>query len=333
MILPALEDDYSNRFVHNEVEQKAAFGEMNYSVTDALTITGGLRVFKFDVDQRSQNLPDDTRAVAEPIVLTNSTEQSATYKGNVEYKFAAGPLVYFTYAQGFRSGGNNEPDLLTGTVLPPYKSDSVDSYELGGKGRFLGGALELDTAVYLMDWKNLQQRISAGIVGSGAELIANVGDAQITGAEVGLQAKPIPGVDFTLGVNATVMRDVITTAIPGVNNVGDRVPNVPQFTTNVYADYRFPLLGWQSSARAEYQYVGDSFSEFNQSLPDDSRQGDYSLVNFRLNFEHNNYRVGAFVDNIFDKIGVITASFDTRTPIEVYSTRPRSVGITVGYSF
>jgi iron complex outermembrane recepter protein len=334
MILPDLADNYSDRIVHNEVEQKAVFGELTYNITDALSVTGGVRAFRFDIDQRSDNLPDISRQIAQSLVYTNSTEQSATYKGNISYKFPNGQLLYFTYSQGFRSGGNNEPDNFTGTVLAPYKSDTVDSYELGDKGRFLGGAVELDTAVYLMDWNNLQQRIEVNIPGSASvPEVANVGAAQITGAEVGLQVKPVADLDLLFGANATVLRDVITTAVQGLNNVGDRVPNVPQFTTDVYADYKFSLMDWQSSARAEYQYVGDSYSEFNKTLPDDTREGDYSLVNFRLSFERDHFRLGAYVDNIFNDIGVITASFDTRTPIEVYSTRPRTVGVTAGYSF
>ena len=331
--IPTLPNTYNNRFVHNEVEQKAAFGELNYSITDALTITGGVRAFKFDIGQRSQNLPDYTRPEAAPLVFTNSTEQSATYKGNIQYKFDAGPMVYFTYSQGFRSGGNNEPDFTTGTVLPPYRSDSVDSYEAGGKGSFLGGALEVDTAVYLMDWKNLQQRISAGIYGSSVQEIANVGEAQITGWELGLQARPVADFGLLVGGNLTLMRDVITQAVAGINNDGDRVPNVPQFTTNVYAEYAFPLLQWKSTARLEYQYVGDSYNEFNSTEALYTREGNYSLVNFRLNLVKDKYRLGVFVDNIFNSIGIQTASIDARTPLEVFSTRPRSFGLTFGYTF
>ena len=332
-ILPTRENIYTNRYVHNEVEQKAAFGEVNYSLTDNLTLTGGLRVFEFDVGQRSQNLETNTRPVAAPLVLTDSSESSATYKGSLQYKFTAGPLVYFTYSEGFRSGGNNEPDFTTGTVLPPYGSDTLKSYELGGKGRFFNGALDLDAAVYQMNWEDLQQRISAGIPGSSVQLIANVGKARIRGGEVGVRSRPLSSVDFVLGFNATVLEDLITQAAPGVNVVDDRVPHVPEFTTSVYADYGFPLLGWEGSARADYMYVGDSYSDFNPTRPVYTREGDYSLVNFRLNFNRNQYRVGAYVNNIFNEIGVITTTIDTRRPVEAYSTRPRTVGLTLGVSF
>jgi len=335
----------SNRFVHNSVEQKAAFGELNYSITDALTLTAGARVFEFDVGQRSQNLVTRTRPVAQPVVITNSTEKSSTFKGSLQYQFTPTRQLYFTFSQGFRSGGNNEPDFATGTVLPPYQSDSLNSYELGGKGRFLNGAIDMDLAIYEMEWSDLQQRISAGIPGSSVLMIANVGSARIRGGEFGLQAKPIPDFGLLVGLNATVMRDVITEAVAGINHVGDRVPNVPKFSTNAYLEYDFPVLGWNSSARVEYQYVGDSYNEFSpdfdrlivtggtERYPLYTRQGDYSLVNLRLNFDHDNINVGAYATNIFNTNGLITATFDYRRPTMAFATQPRTVGLTLGYKF
>lgn len=339
-ILPTLPNIYGNRYVHNSVEQKAIFGEVNYSITDALTITGGVRAFEFDIGQRSRNLPTNTRAVPAAVVITDSTDQSATYKGNLQYKFSPDQQAYFTFSEGFRSGGNNEPDFTTGTVLPPYKSDALKSYELGEKGLYLGGALEADLAIYQMNWSNLQQRISAGIPGSSVQMIANVGSARVRGAELGLQARPIPDTDVLFGLTATLLQDVITDApaitpgSPPVNRVGDRVPNVPRFTSNVYAQYGFPLYGWDSTARLEYSYVGDSFSDFYQKSNEHYvKQGDYGLVNLRVNFNRGPYRLGAYLDNACNKVGIITASIDTRTPTEEFATMPRTVGITAGYSF
>lgn len=322
-----------NRFVHNEVEQRAVFGEVNYSITDALTLTGGVRVFEFDVGQRSQNLPTVTRPVAQPVVVTDSTESSATYKGSIEYQFAAGPLMYFTYSEGFRSGGNNEPDFTTGTQLPPYGSDKLKSYEIGGKGRFLDGMLDLDVAVYMMDWEDLQQRISAGIPGSSVQMIANVGSARVKGVELGARSRPFSSINLTMGASVTALENLITSPILGLNHEDDRVPHVPEFSSNVYADYDFPVSDWDGTLHAEYQYVGNSYSDFNPSRPIYTPQGDYSLVNLRLNFSRGGYRLGAYIDNVFDEVGVITTTIDQRRPVETYSTRPRSVGVTLGYSF
>jgi outer membrane receptor protein involved in Fe transport len=184
-----------------------------------------------------------------------------------------------------------------------------------------------------MNWADLQQRISAGIPNSSTMKIANVGKARIRGGEVGVRAKPFAA-DLLFGFNATVLHDVITEPVAGINLNGDRVPHVPEFTTNVYADYGFAAFGgWQGSARAEYFYVGDSYSDFNPTRPVYTREGDYSLVNLRLNFDKDHYRFGAYVENLTNEIGILTTTIDARRPVEAYSTRPRTFGVSVGYTF
>ncbi len=105
--------------------------------------------------------------------------------------------------------------------------------------------------------------------------------------------------DLLIGLTATVLQDVITDApaitpgSPPINRVGDRVPNVPRFTSNVYAQYGMNMYGWDSTARLEYSYVGDSFSDFYQKSNEHYvKQGDYGLVNLRFNFNKGPYRLG-----------------------------------------
>ncbi len=135
-------------------------------------------------------------------------------------------------------------------------------------------------------------------------MIANVGSARIRGAEAGLQARPVHDTDLLFGLTATYLQDVITDA---------------------------PAL---TPASPTINHVGDSFSDFYQKSNEHYvKQGDYGLVNLRFNFNKGPYRLGAYLDNACNKVGIITASIDTRTPTEEFSTMPRTVGITAGYSF
>lgn len=334
----------SNRVVNNIIEQRAAFGELSYSFTDALVATLGVRSFKFEVDERGQNLEARPRPVPQPPVYTSSEESDTTFKYNLKYNFDADRMVYINYAEGFRNGGNNEPDLTTGTVLPPYTSDSVKSYEIGAKGAYMNGALQLEVAAYYMDWQDMQVRVSANIPGSQALMIGNAGEAAIRGVELGLQTVPFD-MDLTLGANLTVLEAELSEDGPyGPPNAqgvraqligfdGDRVPNVPELTASVFADYAFDLGSWESNARLDYQYVGDSYSDFNPSRPVYTEQGDYSLVNLRLSFGRAQYKFEVFANNIFDEQAIVTSSIDVRRPLEVIPLRPRTIGVGFGYQF
>ena len=229
-------------------------------------------------------------------------------------------------------------------MLPPYTSDSVKSYEIGAKGAFLNGALQVDVAAYYMDWQDMQVRVSANIPNSQALMIGNAGEAAIRGVELGLQTIPFD-IDLTLGTNLTVLKAELSEDGPyGPPNAqgirpqligfdGDRVPNVPEVTASVFADYRFDLGTWEGNARMDYQYVGDSYSDFNATRPVYTEQGDYSLVNMRLSFAREQYKFEVFANNIFDEQAIVTSSIDVRRPLEVIPLRPRTVGVGFGYQF
>ncbi|HKU15130.1 MAG TPA: TonB-dependent receptor [Steroidobacteraceae bacterium] len=334
----------SNRIVNNSIAQKAAFGELSYSITDALIATVGVRTFQFRVNEKGQNLVTRTRAVEQPPVFTKSESEDTTFKYNLKYNFTPDRMVYLNYAEGFRSGGNNEPDMATGTVLPPYDSDSVKSYEIGAKGAFLNGSLQVDLAAYFMDWQDLQARVSAGIPGSQALMLGNVGSAEIEGLEAGLQAIPFD-IDLTLGGNVTFLDAKLTEDGPfGPPNAqgvraplagldGDRIPNVPEFSGSVFASYGFDVASWESTARLDYQYVGNSYSDFNPTKPVYTKQGDYSLVNLRMAFERNQYKFELFANNLLDEKAIVSSSIDVRRPLEIIPLRPRTFGVGFGYKF
>jgi outer membrane receptor protein involved in Fe transport len=334
----------SNRVVNNSVEQKAVFGELSYSITEALIATVGVRSFQFKVNETGQNLVARTRPVPQAPVYTSSDEEDTTFKYNLKYNFDADRMVYFNYAEGFRSGGNNEPDFASGTVLPPYKSDTVKSYEVGAKGAFLNGALQFDAAAYYMDWQGLQARVSAQIPGSTALMLGNVGAAAIKGVEVGVLSVPFD-IDLTLGLNATRLEAKLTedgplgppnaqgVSLPTAGLDDDRVPNVPEFSASVFADYGFELATWEATARVDYQYVGESYSDFNPAKPIYTEQGDYSLVNMRLSFERERYKFDLFANNLFDEGAIVSSSIDVRRPLEIIPLRPRTLGVGFGYKF
>jgi outer membrane receptor protein involved in Fe transport len=334
----------SNRVVNNSVTQKAVFGEVSYSISDALIATVGVRSFQFKVDEKGQNLVARTRPVEQAPVYTGSEEEDTTFKYNLKYNFDADRMVYINYAEGFRSGGNNEPDFASGTVLPPYKSDTVKSYEIGAKGAFLNGSLQFDAAAYYMDWQGLQARVSANIPGSSALMLGNVGAAAIKGVEVGMQSIPFD-IDLTLGLNVTRLEAKLTedgplgpanaqgVSVPTAGLDGDRIPNVPEFSGSVFADYGFAVATWEGSARVDYQYVGESYSDFNRTKPIYTEQGDYSLVNMRLSFERERYKFDVFANNLFDEQAIVSSSIDARRPLEIIPLRPRTFGVGFGYKF
>ncbi|QIB64543.1 TonB-dependent receptor [Kineobactrum salinum] len=333
----------SNRTVIGTIEQTAVFAELSYDITEALTATLGLRAFKFDVGESGQNLATRNRPEPADPVRTKSDESDITPKLSLSYVFSDDLTGYATYAEGFRSGGNNEPDFATGQTFPAFESDSLQSYEVGLKGFFFSGALQLDTAAYYMDWSDIQSRVLASEDAGTFLILGNVGRASITGLELGGVFRPDTTLDLAIGGNITVLEaelseDASVGAGEFTPEKGDRIPDVPEFTANAFVEYVFPMPmnGWEGSLRADYAFVGKSYRTFRPEDPSQREQGDYSLVNLGFNVDDGErYRIGLFVDNLLNENGTVTHFVDAnlRRPDQVTPTQPRTVGLRLGIDF
>ncbi|MGH8329793.1 MAG: TonB-dependent receptor domain-containing protein, partial [Pseudomonas sp.] len=168
---------------------KAVFGELTYSVTDKLAITGGLRAFELAVDASDTVFVDDpgfytlrrcpndnftlpppgTRGFPRcnqpllplPIMSDASVGQrkfsDVTFKANVAYSVTDDILFYTTVADGFREGGVN--GSRTSNFVPlAYAPDQAINYELGWKTR-LFDQLTFNGALFRLDWKDTQVQV------------------------------------------------------------------------------------------------------------------------------------------------------------------------------
>lgn len=98
-------------------KQYAAFGSVDFDITDTLTITGGTRYYYYDNYQKgsvysSFNFACYQVAVCETGRNLDALGLKSTYKGfrskgTITWKPKPGTLLYFTYSEGFRPGAFN----------------------------------------------------------------------------------------------------------------------------------------------------------------------------------------------------------------------------------
>ncbi|HKP79191.1 MAG TPA: TonB-dependent receptor, partial [Phenylobacterium sp.] len=135
----------------DKFSDKALFGELTWHVTPRWQVTGGARIFwqKFrrslDINLYTFGLPQVAEANA------SSIKGKTIFKINTSFEFAPGQNAYATFSQGFRRGGPNT-FATTGVIREDaafltYKSDTVDNYEAGVKGR-LGHGIRYTAAVF-----------------------------------------------------------------------------------------------------------------------------------------------------------------------------------------
>ncbi|MEO0411886.1 MAG: TonB-dependent receptor [Pseudomonadota bacterium] len=121
------------------------------------------------------------------IFETRISEQNArevNFYANVAYDFTDDILGYFTFSQGFKSGGFTQRVFPPQAQIPNVDPETVDSFEVGAKSVLFDGLLRLNVAAFYNNYDNIQ--IQGFTVATGvAPIYINVGSgATIKGFEV-----------------------------------------------------------------------------------------------------------------------------------------------------
>jgi iron complex outermembrane receptor protein len=194
----------------------ALFGQLDWHVTDALSIQPGVRlnydkkdghyerhVFAADGHEVLQSATDAVSVAQRGIYAPQLIEP--TYEGwnfgydlTVSYKPMTDVLVYGTYAKTFKTGGINlngvptdaagNPIFATGAIKP----ESVNHFEAGVKTQFWGRRATFNLAAFRTVIDDFQANVTNGQYGVLRGYLANAGQARTQGVEVDFSLRPSP---------------------------------------------------------------------------------------------------------------------------------------------
>nr|WP_295107992.1 TonB-dependent receptor [uncultured Caulobacter sp.] len=327
------------RHVGTDTKQTAFFGEVSWKPVDKLTLTGGLRRFKYDKTVSGQVLISNfiTQSYVGPAAQVDAGADGWVSKLNASYQVTSDVMVYAVAAKGFRPGGaNNVPGLAS--ALLGYAPDSLWNYEGGIKSQWFDRRLTLNAAAYQIDWSNMQ--ISATSANGAFSYLTNAGKARIKGFEIEATARPISGLTISgtaAFVDAKLTEDqanstILITGSTGLR--GDKFPNVAKYSGSASVEYTWPLKGEMNGLlRADYAYVGESASQFRPTYVYYEKQGDYGYANLRAGVEGADWGAYLFVNNVTDEVGLMSVTSAVNNPKQVVSINPRTAGFQVRKRF
>jgi iron complex outermembrane receptor protein len=339
-----------------EREHRALFGEVSYTFAEKLKLTAGLRLsdLELSVGRKSDGLFNGGPSQ----IQLKSGEKPVTPKFSAQYFISPDAMIYATAAKGFREGGPNSPVpsglpacaaalLEIGRTDAPdsFETDSVWSYEIGGKLQTSDRRLRVAASAYVIDWEGIQQEINLG-GGCGFSYTDNVGKARSQGFEAEATWRPTDALRFDVGLgytDASLSEDLITGTDSNGPVVaaksGTQLPSTPDWTLSVAAQYDFQPIGeWDAYLRGEFQYIGEATRHLG-TPSDDPRnlvRDSYELVNLRLGVRRDAYEFNLFVNNLFDDDTVLYQSFGSFSPAGSYEgirVRPRVIGASLKRSF
>ena len=345
--IPIVKDQAYIGDFETEFKDLAAFGELTAHLTSAWSVTGGSRVFKQTVTQAQQTgLLFDGGLPPPPIanVSLSDSWRKALWKINTSYQLDEKNLVYATWSQGFRRGGVNAlpPSELNGAYTTPKQlaklaPDTADNYEIGVKGT-LHNSVRYSAAIYDIQWHNIQEGVQlTPLVLPGA---LNIGEAHSRGFEsellVLLSQHLSAQVDYTYdqtkltSLNPLFVYPNVAVPPPAI---GSQLPGTPKNSLAVQLEYgHLPAFGGELSFAADAHYQSVVVPALSATIP---TVPGYTMVNARVRFQRSHWWTTVYVNNVTDTLGIMSYSdpaiYGNRSQAVV--STPRTVGITLGYSF
>lgn len=346
--------DGIDRFAEDEY---AAFANIEWRITDDVTLGGGLRVTRYDqVLRRGAAFPAfaDPGDLANPARLT-ADETVLTPRFVASWQATPEWLAYASATRGFRTGGGNPPENLRGQCpnradFPAqpdqFDADSAWSYELGGKFASQDGRFTLNGAAYQLDWSDIQTAVLFTCSDNSViSYTGNAGRARIRGLELEGSIAVTPSLTL-FGSTAYTDAEFRSDAPEAGITRGQRLGYVPRWTFNAGLawDQRQPMLGdWHGHGSLDWRHVGMRLDpqygpaanpDFGADLPAQD------IVDLRLGIRNERLDISLFARNLFNEDVPLqqlalfaTNAFrptgvDTRTVREEVVLRPRTLGVT-----
>ncbi len=237
-----------------------------------------------------------------------------------DYHLTPQVMTYFTYAQGFKSGGF---DMRGNAALYPqtkdgYGSETADSYEAGLKSTLLDDTLQFNFTVFYDPYKNAQIGVQQFVVSNGlpqnVTAVLNAGKQINQGVEIESAWRPIA--PLTIGLNAgyldsyyqdflvgcTALSPGCTANAPPQNIASlNRPVNAPKWTVSTNATYTWHLPGGSLLARAGWSWR--SFTKVANTTASVTDQPAYGLLDAGLAYttEGGAWRFAVDGKNLLDR--------------------------------
>jgi iron complex outermembrane recepter protein len=238
----------------------AVFGDGSYSMTDKVTLNGGLRLTRETKNGVAFNAGYANDRFETPVAVLANYDKEATFdsiapKLGVDYKVRDGVLAYVNVSRGFKSGGFNV--RAQSTAFPqsaePFDDEVLTVGEIGLKTVLADGQLVLNTAAFHGKYEDIQVSTFTSFDANGDGIeesffgnFLNAGNATMNGLEVEFDHTS-RAVDW-LGVSGYVSYlDLEPDEVLDNNRDGfvdtQVITNAPEWTGGLRLNFDFPLVG------------------------------------------------------------------------------------------
>jgi len=272
------------------------------------------------------------------LAIGGQDDDGTLFKVNVSYQPTSDLLLYGTVSEGYRIGNSNgvgtcptfDPNdntqgacaLTQGQQFGPgandvsgrdetqYFADSTTNYELGVKSTLLEGNLQLNGAIYFIDWTDPQ--VSSATVNASIPITVNADGAESKGVDLSFDWNVTSS--FQVRGSYSYVNAELTAPVPDLirgisppgfatefedGEDGDRLPGVPENQFSIFATYEQPFMDGELRYNFGYAWQDEILTRAGgrgDSLTLDA----YGIADAAVVYDAGDWTASFFIDNVFN---------------------------------
>jgi len=319
-----------------ESTSMAAFGQLQWQMTDALSVSLGGRYSK----DKKDVVFDTTTTVPGLVISPYSAAVDRSWNSfdpsiALNYKVSDDVMIYASWATGYKSGAFQFIAIDALSANQVANPEDVESIEVGLKSTLFNDRLQFNVAMFNMDYKDLQQLRLVPIGGGVTRVvISNAASSTIQGLEVDAKLAVSENWSFDLNygyLDATFDNYVFDSTF---DFSGNQMPRSPKTTFSIAANYTRPTAWGRFDARLGYAWRDEIFFEADNNVIDrESSEGALGLVDMSASITGDRWAVSLWGRNLSDeryRRQVLNSTGNSQR--EIWA-EPRTVGLRLTYSF
>ncbi len=347
----------------------AIFGNLEYDITDQLTVFGGLRYTETKTDFSGCAVAAGTLSYSntvsailgatppaagecatfaevppgsgmfEAVLATGELdEDNVSWRGGLSFTPTDGSLLYASVSRGYKAGSFSNISAAFASQYEPVPQEELTSYEIGAKVD-VTPQLHVNAAAFYYDYKDKQLLGTVVVPVFGALTgLVSIPESHVQGAELEIDYQPMEGLLFKfsgLFVDTEVDGSYTGTTVFGASEEfgGTTFPDIPKWQLNGGVNYNWALTQTiDAFAGVHLNYRSETFSDFI----DDPvlRVDNYLLVDAQIgvSLPNDKLRVAIWGRNLTDK--VYSSSIVRRQEALVRTVgMPRMFGVRLSYDY
>ncbi len=320
-----------------QMDSYAAFGEMNYQITERLSATLGLRYTYEDKDGTYSTqvaggldltgLPSAVAtelnraklSIFRPQSYTASDSGGSTSgRTNFTWQWTDKLFTYVSYSYGYKSGGLNMSGLPLDTQNQPALATAIiedernSTVELGIKSTLLDDRAILNLAIYRTDVKDYQANIVSNLETAAIRSYpSNIPGVRVQGAELDFTAQVFTSLTlrastaWALGENTDYTTgpcplEVQTAATVACDLTDEKIAGLSRWVGSLGFDYRLPAGAGEFVVHADWNIRSGYYSDTSASRF--TWIDGHDITNLSMGYRfRDGWEVDVFARNLFDE--------------------------------